>query len=338
MRTYRYHETVFKVSNTLGRFSLNYLDIQTAANQIVDEIEIAVVGKRDLVWRAVLTMFCDGHLLLEDIPGVGKTTLAKSLARVVGANFKRIQFTPDLLPADVTGASIYNQKEGTFDFRPGPVFTNIVLIDEINRATPKTQSALLESMEERQVSVDGHTFPLPSLFFVVATQNDLEMTGTYPLPEAQLDRFFARLRLGYPSREAEAQMIMQRQTSDPLESVTQVIAADQVKLIQNKVREVYLSDAVREYAVDVVRATREHALLNLGASPRGTIFLLRAAQANAAMSARDFVKPDDVKDVAAMTLAHRIIARGEVRARGTTHEEIVAQILDTVPAPVHAQA
>lgn len=308
--------------------------LAATARALVQEVEKAILGKRDIVEQAVLTLLCGGHLLVEDIPGVGKTTLAKALARAIGGEFRRVQFTPDLLPADVTGSSIYNQKTGEFEFRAGPVFANVVLVDEVNRATPKTQSALLEAMEERQVTTDGVTRPLPKPFFVIATQNNVEMTGTYPLPEAQLDRFFARISLGYPSRAAETEILRTQQTGTPLESVSQVCTPADLVAAQREVREVFVSDAVRDYIVAVVQGTREHGLLTMGASPRGSIYLMHAAQAWAALHGYAYVRPDDVKQVAPIVLGHRIIARGEVRARGTTNEQIVQQVLASVPVPV----
>ncbi|MCE9559903.1 MAG: MoxR family ATPase [Armatimonadetes bacterium] len=308
--------------------------IQKVSSAVIAEVERAVLGKHEIISQAVLTLLCNGHLLIEDIPGVGKTTTAKALAKAIGGEFKRMQFTPDLLPADVTGAAIYDQKQGTFEFRPGPIFANVVLVDEINRATPKTQSALLEAMEERQVSVDGITRPLPSPSFVIATQNNIEMTGTYPLPEAQLDRFFSRISLGYPDREAESRMILERQSGDKLESLVAVTTLAELQEMQLAVKAIHVGDPVRHYIVDIVRSTREQALLMLGASPRGSLYLMRAAQCHAGMAGRDYVSPDDVKAVAPLVLAHRIISRGEVRARGTTNEQIIQQVMDAVPTPV----
>lgn len=293
-----------------------------------------IVGKRDTVLSAVLTVLCGGHILIEDIPGVGKTTLAKALAIAIGGEFRRIQFTPDLLPSDVTGASIFNQKEGLFEFRPGPLFANIVLVDEINRATPKTQSALLEAMEERQITSDGVTRLLSNPFCVVATQNNVEMTGTFPLPEAQMDRFFSRIRLGYPSREDETEILRRQQTENPIDSIRQVTTLEAVVKAQATIREIAVRDVVRQYAVDIVRATRSNGMLTMGASPRGSLYLLHAAQASAAMDGSTFVRPDDIKRVAAIILGHRLMVRGEVSARGTANEAIVSQILETVPAPV----
>jgi MoxR-like ATPase len=313
---------------------LNISEIASTGQAIIEQVDRVIVGKHDSVRQAVLALLCDGHLLIEDIPGVGKTTLAKAIALSIGGVFHRLQFTPDLLPSDVTGSSIYNQKEAVFEFRPGPVFANVVLVDEINRATPKTQSALLEAMEERQVTSDGVTRPLPHPFFVIATQNNIELTGTYPLPEAQIDRFFARVSLGYPDRESEIDILRDQQVQHPLETVTQVTSVEALTSAQAAVRQVFVHDRIRAYVVDIVRSTREHALLSLGASPRGSLYLVHAAQAHAALNGFDYVRPDDVKAVATFVLAHRVIARGEVRARGTTTEQVIAQILDAVAAPV----
>jgi MoxR-like ATPase len=301
---------------------------------LVDEIEQVIVGKRGVVEKAVLSLICNGHLLIEDIPGVGKTTLAKALARGIGGHFGRVQFTPDLLPADITGSSIFNQKTAEFEFRAGPIFANVVLVDEINRATPKTQSALLEAMEERQVTTDGESRDLPLPFFVLATQNSIEMTGTYPLPEAQLDRFFMRLSLGYPDKESEVAILARQQTSHPLELVRSVISINELLDLQVGVRDVFVHDSVREYIVEVVRATRESAQLLMGSSPRGSLYLMRAAQAHAAMNGHEFVQPDDVKAIAAAVLSHRVLPRSEVRAKGGTTEQAIERVLEHVPVPV----
>lgn len=309
-------------------------DLAGRSAAIVSEVEKAIVGKTDTVRMAVVAMICNGHLLIEDIPGVGKTTLAKALARAIGGEFRRMQFTPDLLPADITGSSIYNQQASTFEFRPGPIFGNVVLVDEINRATPKTQSSLLEAMEERQVTTDGETRSLPKPFFVIATQNAVEMTGTYPLPEAQLDRFFMRLSLGYPSREDEAKVLDEQQVSHPLESVRTVVGLEELLDMQATVRTMFVHEAVREYIVDVVRATRESNQLVMGSSPRGSLYLMRGAQAMAAISGMDYVRPDDVKAVAPAILGHRVIARAEVRVRGASTEQVIERLLEAVPAPI----
>ncbi|MDX2066425.1 MAG: MoxR family ATPase [Fimbriimonadaceae bacterium] len=308
--------------------------IAPRANDMIAEVERVIVGKRETVTQAVLTMLCGGHLLLEDIPGVGKTTLAKSLARTIGGIFRRVQFTPDLLPSDVTGSSIFNQKTAEFEFRPGPIFGNVVLADEINRATPKTQSSLLEAMEEHQVSIDGEPRMLPTPFFVIATQNNLEMTGTYPLPEAQLDRFFARLSIGYPDRQSEVAVLDAQQRLHPVDSVQAIVSLEELLEMQAAVRTVYVSPRIQEYVVDVVRATRESNQLVMGASPRGSLHLMRAAQASAAMDGRTQVAPEDVKRLANAVLGHRIITRAEMRSQGMGSDAVMARILDVVPAPV----
>lgn len=301
---------------------------------IVQEVEKAVVGKRQAVEMAAITLLCEGHLLIEDVPGVGKTTLAKAMSRTIGGEFRRVQFTPDLLPADITGTSIYNQKESEFEFRPGPLFANVVLADEINRATPKTQSALLEAMEEGQVSSDGETRALPRPFFVIATQNSVEMTGTYPLPEAQLDRFFARISLGYPDRDAERAVLSAQQTASPIDSVNTVVTLDGLKTVQNEIRQTFVHEMIKDYIVDIVRATRSSNQLLLGASPRATLHLMRAAQARAAIAGSDSVRPDDVKQVAPYIIGHRVIARAELRARGLDSFEVIKQVIETVTAPL----
>lgn len=309
-------------------------DIAAAAKRIVNEVEGVILGKTDTVEKAVLVLLCNGHLLIEDVPGVGKTMLSKTLAKCIGGEFRRVQFTPDLLPSDITGSSIFNQKTASFEFRPGPVFGNIVLADEINRATPKTQAALLEAMEERQVTVDGITHMLPQPFFVIATQNNIELTGTYPLPEAQLDRFFAKISLGYPDRNVEADILSSQQTAHPIEGVAQCITPDELHKMQQGVREVYVHTIIREYIVDIVSATRSNNQILLGASPRGSLLLMHAAQAHAIYDGNDFVRPDDVKAMAAAVLSHRIITRADLRSRGVEAEEIILEIVDSIPVPV----
>ncbi len=308
-------------------------DIQKMANAMIDEISRVIVGKRETIEQTVLALLCGGHVLIEDVPGVGKTTLAKAISNVTGGDFRRVQFTPDLLPSDITGSSIFNSDTREFEFRPGPLFANIVLVDEVNRATPKTQSALLEAMEEGQVTSDGITRKLPAPFFVLATQNNIEMTGTYPLPEAQLDRFFSRVAIGYPGRESEMDILRNQQRSHPVDSMSQLVDLDELIKAQRAVRDISIQDKVREYVVDIVRSTRENNQLIYGSSPRGSLYLMLAAQAHAALQGNDFVRPDDVKVVAPYVLGHRLILRGEVRAKGLTGPDIVQQILSAVPTP-----
>jgi MoxR-like ATPase len=306
--------------------------------RIVDEVEKAIVGKRQVVELAVLTLLCDGHLLIEDIPGVGKTTLAKALARSIGGRFRRIQFTPDLLPADVTGTNVFNPKTLGFELHPGPVFANVVLADEINRATPKTQSSLLECMEERQVTIDGVSHPLPRPYFVIATQNNVEMLGTYPLPEAQMDRFFMRLSLGYPSQQDEVFILDRQQQEHPLQHVNQVTEPEQIVEAQQAVRAVFVHDSVRHYIVSLVNVTRRHPHVQLGASPRGSLNLMHAAQAYAVLQGRDYVLPDDVKAVAVAVLSHRLILKPEARGRGVSAEQVVSEVLQQVAVPLGVRA
>lgn len=309
-------------------------DIAAKSLIIIDEVERVIVGKRQAVTKAVVTLLCDGHLLIEDIPGVGKTTLAKALAKSIGGDFRRIQFTPDLLPSDITGSSIFDQRQSIFNFLPGPIFGNVVLADEINRATPKTQSALLEAMEEGQVTLEGETRRLPKPFFVIATQNAVEMTGTYPLPEAQLDRFFARISLGYPDRDQEIAILANQQVAHPIEHVQQVVTLPELTEMQALVRDVFVHDSVRSYVVDVVRATRESNQFLMGSSPRGSLHLMRAAQAYALISGGEYVRPDDVKAMAGAVLGHRVLARSEARSRGHSPEQIINGILEGVPTPL----
>jgi MoxR-like ATPase len=306
--------------------------------RVVDEVEKAIVGKRQVVELAVLTLLCDGHLLIEDIPGVGKTTLAKALARSIGGKFRRIQFTPDLLPADVTGTNVFNPKTLGFELHPGPVFANVVLADEINRATPKTQSSLLECMEERQVTIDGVSHPLPRPYFVIATQNNVEMLGTYPLPEAQMDRFFMRLSLGYPSQQDEVFILDRQQQEHPLQHVQQVTEPDQIVDAQQAVRTVFVHEAVRQYIVSLVNATRRHPHVQLGASPRGSLNLMHAAEAYAMLQGRDYVLPDDVKAVAVAVLSHRLILKPEARVRRVSAEQVVSEVLQQVAVPLGVRA
>ncbi|HEV2473340.1 MAG TPA: AAA family ATPase, partial [Chthonomonadales bacterium] len=278
---------------------MNPSELSYKANLIVEAVETAVVGKRDVVQLALAVLLSNGHLLIEDIPGVGKTTLAKAFARALGLSFKRIQFTPDLLPSDITGSSVYNQKTGEFEVKPGPVFTSVLLADEINRTTPKTQAALLEAMEERQVTIDGAAHALPSPFFVIATQNNIEVGGTYPLPEAQLDRFAARISIGYPEREAEMRILTDQMFSRPVDAIGAVVTAEEVREMQTVVRTIHVDPGVQGYILDIVGSTRLLPMVSLGASPRGSLNLLFACQARAGLLGRDYVKPDDVKALAA---------------------------------------
>jgi len=309
-------------------------NIQAVAERVIGNVEKVIVGKRAELELALIALMCGGHVLIEDVPGVGKTILARAIAKSVGCSFRRIQFTPDLLPSDVTGVSIFNQKTAEFEFRTGPIFAQVVLADEINRATPKTQSALLECMEERQISVDGTTFRLPDPFLILATQNPIEYEGTFPLPEAQLDRFLLRINLGYPSARDEMAMLEQQQVRHPIESLEPVITAADLTELQRTVRQsIYVDDLVRQYVVEVVGATRSHSDVYLGASPRGSIALVRTSQARAALAGRDYVLPDDVKALAGVTLGHRLIVNPGARVKNTNSVTIVEEILDSVPVP-----
>ena len=309
-------------------------DVAESIRRVADEIETVIVGKRAVVELALTAFLCNGHVLIEDIPGVGKTTLAKCLAKALGCVYKRVQFTPDLLPSDITGTAIFNQKTAEFEFREGPVFANIVLADEINRATPKTQSSLLECMEERQVTNDGITYVLPDPFFVIATENNIESHGTYPLPEAQLDRFLMRLSIGYPRRDEEVQILARQTKITPLSELQAVVSREQLLQLQDAVRDIYVEPTLREYIVDVVTATRDHAQVVLGASPRGSLFLLHASQAYAALQGRTYVQPDDIKYLASSILAHRIILRPDARHRQVFASTVIEEILGQIPVPV----
>ncbi|MDP9470823.1 MAG: MoxR family ATPase, partial [Chloroflexota bacterium] len=290
-------------------------------------------GKRREVQLVLVALLCRGHVLIEDVPGVGKTVLAKAIARSIGSTFKRIQFTPDLLPSDVTGVNVFDQRSGTFVFRPGPVVAQMVLADEINRATPKTQAALLEAMEEAQVTVDGVTHPLPSPFVVLATENPIEYEGTFPLPEAQLDRFLIRLSLGYPGRAGELEMLDRQHRAHPLESLAQVVRVEDLVAAQAAIREVHVAQPVKEYIVALVEATRHHGDVYLGASPRGSVALYNASRAWAALSGRDYVIPDDVKGLAEPTLAHRVIVSPAARMKNSDSRGVVEDLLRQVPVP-----
>ena len=308
-------------------------NVQAFSERIVANIEKVIIGKRETVEQAIIGLLCQGHLLIEDVPGVGKTMLARSLARSLGCSFSRIQFTPDMLPSDVTGVSIYNQVNREFEFRPGPVMAQIVLADEINRATPKTQAALLEAMEERQATVDGITHALPKPFMVLATQNPIEYEGTFPLPEAQLDRFLMRIRLGYPGLEDEVLILERQQYRHPLEELEKMVTVEELASMQEAIKGIYVAPTVKRYIVTLARHTREHAEVYLGASPRGSLALYRTSQALAAIRGRDYVLPDDVKLLVVPTFGHRIILGPAARLRDLDSEQIVKEILDSVPVP-----
>lgn len=308
-------------------------DVKAFGERLVDSLEKVIVGKRQSLELVVIGLLCQGHVLIEDVPGVGKTMLARSLARSLDCVFNRIQFTPDMLPSDVTGVSIYNQQKNQFEFRPGPIIGQVVLADEINRATPKTQAALLEAMEERQVTVDGVTHPMPKPYIVLATQNPIEYEGTFPLPEAQLDRFMLRMRLGYPSASEEIRIMDDQKMQHPIETLTSVASSDEVLAMSEAVRGVYISNAVKKYIVELSTRTRQSQDVYLGASPRGSLFLARAGQARAALHGRDHVLPDDVKALAVAVLAHRIIVSAAARLRDVSSDRIVNEIVLSTPVP-----
>ncbi len=308
-------------------------DVQAFAEKVIANIENVIVGKRETIELAVVGLLCQGHLLIEDVPGVGKTMLARSLARSLGCSFSRIQFTPDMLPSDVTGVSIFNQVSREFEFRPGPIMAQVVLADEINRATPKTQAALLEAMEERQTTVDGVTRALPRPFMVLATQNPIEYEGTFPLPEAQVDRFLMRLRLGYPTTTDEVRVLERQQYRHPMLELQQVISVDELLAAQEAVKDIYASPGLKRYIVELNHHTREHPEVYLGSSPRGSLALYRTAQARAAIAGRDYVLPDDIKALAVPTLAHRVILGPGARLRDLSAQQVVEEILSSVPVP-----
>ncbi len=307
--------------------------IDKVCQGIMENMSRVVVGKSRAMELMLAAFLAEGHVLLEDVPGVGKTLMAKALAKSIGGTFKRVQFTPDLLPADITGFNIYNQQSGQFQFQPGPVMTNVLLADEINRTIPRTQASLLESMEEGQVTVDGVTLPLPRPFFVIATQNPIELEGTFPLPEAQLDRFLLRIDLGYPDPDEESAILERFQLDDPLAKLGAMVTPEEVLVLQQARRAVRVSPPVREYIVSLVQATRNNPCLRFGASPRGSLSLMRASQAMAALRGRDYVLPDEVKDLAGPVLAHRLLLRPEERLRGITTHEVLADIIEQVPVP-----
>jgi MoxR-like ATPase len=308
-------------------------DIQSFGNRLISNLEKVIVGKHQTIESIVVGLLCQGHVLIEDVPGVGKTVLARSLAKSLGCSFSRLQFTPDMLPSDVTGVSIFDQSKHVFEFRPGPVFAQIVLVDEINRATPKTQAALLESMEEKQVTVDGITHTLPNPFMVLATQNPIEYEGTFPLPEAQLDRFLLRVRLGYPTQSDEIEILDRQQLRHPIETLKAVIDVEELRAVMEEIKTIYVSKPVKRYLVDLVNRTRQSADVYLGASPRGSLALYRTGQAVAALTGRDFVLPDDIKNMAVPVLAHRVIVGPAARLRELSAEKIVEEILENLPVP-----
>ena len=316
---------------TVSERTLDIAGAREIAERLLENLGKVILGKGNEEQLAVMALMCRGHLLIEDVPGVGKTMLARSIARSIGGSFRRIQFTPDLLPADITGVSVFNQKNGEFEYREGPIVAQVVLADEINRASPKTQAALLEAMEERQVTVDGLAHPMPEPFIVMATQNPIEYEGTFPLPETELDRFLVRLHLGYPDREDEIQVLEAQQYVHPVEQLEAVVDGSDLIALQGAVRTVHVSDDVKEYIVDIADATRNHGSLYLGASPRGSLALFRLVQAKALLEERDYALPDDVKALAYPALGHRVILSSAARIQGTTSAEAIAEVLEQTP-------
>jgi MoxR-like ATPase len=307
--------------------------VQEITERITDNVGQVILGKSNEIRLTALGLLCRGHILLEDVPGVGKTMMAKSLARAVGCTFNRIQFTPDMLPSDITGVSIYNPKSREFEFRPGPIMAQIVLADEINRATPKTQSALLEAMEEGQMTVDGVTYRLSNPFLIMATQNPIEYEGTFPLPEAQLDRFLIRIQIGYPQPQDELRILASQQYQHPIQNLQQVVSLKEMLAAQQQIKDVYVANEVQQYIINLITASRRHPDVYLGSSPRGSLALFRTSQARAAMTGRDFVIPDDVKALAEVTLAHRIIVGPAARIKDITSRTVVQDILQNTPVP-----
>jgi MoxR-like ATPase len=311
----------------------NIAIVQSLATRVSENVEKVILGKPHEIELVLVALLCQGHVLIEDVPGVGKTMLARAIAKSFGCSFKRLQFTPDMLPTDVTGVSVFNQKTREFEFRPGPILAQIVLTDEINRATPKTQSALLEAMEERQVTVDGVTYPMPQPFLVMATQNPIEYEGTFPLPEAQLDRFMLRLHLGYPSNKDEMGMLDAQQFTHPIDQIAQVVTAEELVRAQNAVKQVYVDGLVKEYILALIDATRKHPDVYLGASPRGSLALYKTAQARAAIQGRDYAIPDDIKNLAEAALAHRLIISPAARLKNVDPRIVVDELIHSVPVP-----
>ncbi len=312
--------------------------IRDISTRIKENVERVIVGKGDAVELAIVALLCEGHILIEDVPGIGKTMLAKSLARSLGCTFRRIQCTPDILPSDITGTYIFNQKTSDFEFRPGPIMAQVVLADEINRATPRTQSALLEAMQEHQVTAEGETKPLPRPFLVLATQNPIELEGTFPLPEAQLDRFLLKINIGYPTAADDHLILSRFRQTDPLEELVPVVSSDELLQTQAACREIHVAVDIEDYIIRLIHATREHTSLQLGASPRAMLALYRASQALAALHGRAFVIPDDVKYLVTSVLVHRIIPNVEIHLRGRTAQEILREIVDSVSVPVEEAA
>ena len=308
--------------------------MQPQVQKIIDNIGKVMIGKQHVAELSVVSLLAGGHVLLEDVPGVGKTMMVRALAKSVGAEFKRIQFTPDLLPSDVTGSSVYNPKELRFEFRPGPIMGNIILADEINRTSPKTQAALLEGMEEASVTVDGTTLQLERPFFVMATQNPIEYEGTYPLPEAQLDRFLFKMNMGYPTPQEEVEILNSTEKRQPIHELESVVTLDELREMQLQVKEVHVDQTVKEYIVDMMNRTRTHQAVYLGASPRGSVALMKAAQSYAFVKGRDYVLPDDVQYLAKYALTHRIILKSEAKFEGITAEQVIDKVIDRTPVPV----
>jgi MoxR-like ATPase len=317
-----------------GGIELSREQMNPTIEKILANIEKVMIGKRNVAELSLVALLAEGHVLLEDVPGVGKTMMVRALAKSVNANFRRIQFTPDLLPSDVTGVSIYNPKEMEFQFRPGPLIGHIILADEINRTSPKTQSALLEGMEEASVTIDGVTHKLKKPFFVMATQNPIEYEGTYPLPEAQLDRFLLKMKMGYPDIDEEIEVLNRAQKVPPIEELYPVIDLEELLILQKEIKDVYVDDSMKRYIVDIVKRTRDHSSVYLGASPRGSIALMKTAQAYAYMYGREFVLPDDIQYLAPFVLSHRIILKSEAKFEGISAEEVVNRVLARVPVPV----
>jgi MoxR-like ATPase len=321
----------------LSMENMNVQQIRDAAIKVKENVERVIVGKGEVVELAIIALLCEGHILIEDVPGLGKTVLAKSLARSLGCSFRRIQCTPDLLPSDITGTYVFNQRTSDFEFRPGPVISQVVLADEINRATPRTQSALLEAMQERQVTAEGETKPLPRPFLVLATQNPIELEGTFPLPEAQIDRFLIKITIGYPTLEDDRLILSRFRQSNPLEELSPVLSADDLLQMQTACRDVLINEDVEDYIIRLIHATRNNASVELGASPRAMLALYNASQALAALRGREFVTPDDVKHMAMPVLVHRIISKAESRLRGHKAEQTLQEIVDSVSVPVEEE-